>query len=133
MRVTIFILALAAGCMAYFASIGKSIEGIVVTFSVFGLTILFFGIRTHQSPKRPRTHQIDWNKLNFDVVLAEVGDTTRKVPVIKVVREITGLGLKESKDVVDKAPQMVKPGVPRDEALEMLIKLEREGATVELK
>jgi len=72
-------------------------------------------------------------KATLDVVLAKVADTTKKIAVIKVVREITGLGLKEAKDVVDKAPQVVKNGVPREEAEAMKAKLEKEGATVELK
>jgi len=72
-------------------------------------------------------------KATLDVILAKVADTTKKIAVIKVVREITGLGLKEAKDVVDKAPQVVKNGVPREEAEAMKAKLEKEGATVELK
>lgn len=72
-------------------------------------------------------------KATLDVILTKVADTTKKIAVIKVVREITGLGLKEAKDVVDKAPQVVKPGVPREEAEAMKAKLEKEGATVDLK
>jgi large subunit ribosomal protein L7/L12 len=72
-------------------------------------------------------------KATLDVVLIKVPDQTKKIAVIKIVREITGLGLKEAKDVVDKAPQVVKNGVPRDEAEAMKAKLEKEGATVELK
>ena len=72
-------------------------------------------------------------KATLDVILTKVADTTKKIAVIKVVREITGLGLKEAKDVVDKAPQPVKAGVPRDEAEAMKAKLEKEGATIELK
>jgi len=72
-------------------------------------------------------------KSTVDVVLAKVADQTKKISVIKVVREITGLGLKEAKDVVDKAPQVVKAGVPREDAAAMKDKLEKEGATIELK
>jgi len=72
-------------------------------------------------------------KSTVDVILAKVADTTKKISVIKVVREITGLGLKEAKDVVDKAPQVVKAGVPREDAAAMKDKLEKEGATIELK
>jgi large subunit ribosomal protein L7/L12 len=72
-------------------------------------------------------------KATLDVILTKVADQTKKISVIKVVREITGLGLKEAKDVVDKAPQPVKAGVPREEAEQMKAKLEKEGATVELK
>ena len=67
----------------------------------------------------------------FDVVLKEVGG--KKIQVIKVVREITGLGLKEAKDLVDGAPQTVKGGVSKDDAAAFKAKLEAEGATVEIK
>ena len=67
----------------------------------------------------------------FDVVLKETGG--KKIQVIKVVREITGLGLKEAKDLVDGAPQTVKAGVSKDDAATMKAKLENEGATVEIK
>ena len=67
----------------------------------------------------------------FDIVLATVGD--QKVQVIKAVRAITGLGLKEAKDMVDGAPSTLKEGVKKDEAEEMLAKLTEAGATGELK
>ena len=67
----------------------------------------------------------------FDVVLAEVGG--EKIKVIKVVREITGLGLKEAKGVVDEAPKAVKEGVSKEEADEIKAKLEEVGASVEVK
>ena len=70
-------------------------------------------------------------KTEFDVVLKEAGG--KKIQVIKVVREITGLGLKEAKDLVDGAPQSVKAGVSKDEAAQIKAKLEEQGATVELK
>ena len=70
-------------------------------------------------------------KTEFDVVLASFG--SQKVPVIKVVREITGLGLKEAKDLVESAPAAVKEGVAKDEAEEIQKKLEEAGATVEVK
>ena len=73
------------------------------------------------------------NKSAFDVMLVKVPDQTKKIAVIKVVREITGLGLKEAKDLVDKAPQAVKNGVPTEDAEAMKAKLEKEGAVVELK
>jgi large subunit ribosomal protein L7/L12 len=73
------------------------------------------------------------DKATLDVVLAKVADPTKKIAVIKVVRELTGLGLKEAKDMVDKAPQVIKNGVPRQEAETMKTKLEKEGASVELK
>ena len=70
-------------------------------------------------------------KTEFDVELTEAGD--QKVKVIKVVREITGLGLKEAKDVVDGAPKTVKEAVSKDDAEAMKTKLEDAGAEVELK
>ena len=70
-------------------------------------------------------------KTEFDVILADAGSS--KVGVIKVVREITGLGLKEAKDLVEGAPQTVKEGVAKAEAEELKKKLEEAGASVELK
>ena len=67
----------------------------------------------------------------FDVVLKESG--AKKIQVIKVVRELTGLGLKEAKDMVDGAPQTVKAGVSKDEAASIRAKLEEQGAAVEVK
>jgi large subunit ribosomal protein L7/L12 len=70
-------------------------------------------------------------KTEFDVVLKDSG--AKKIQVIKVVREITGLGLKEAKDLVDGAPQTVKAGVSKDEAAQIKAKLEEQGAGVEVK
>ena len=70
-------------------------------------------------------------KDSFDVELTSVGDA--KVKVIKVVRELTGLGLKEAKDLVDGAPKLLKEGVSKAEAEEMKTKLEEQGASVTLK
>ena len=70
-------------------------------------------------------------KTEFDVELTEVGPN--KVKVIKVVREITGLGLKEAKDLVDNAPKMVKEAASKEEAEDIKAKLEAEGAKVTLK
>jgi len=67
----------------------------------------------------------------FDVILREAG--AKKIQVIKVVRELTGLGLKEAKDLVDGAPQVVKAGVTKDEAAAVKAKLEEQGAVVEVK
>jgi large subunit ribosomal protein L7/L12 len=68
---------------------------------------------------------------SFDVVLTGTGD--KKIQVIKVIRELTGLGLKEAKAVADEAPAPVKEGAAKDEAEQMKAKLEEAGATVELK
>jgi large subunit ribosomal protein L7/L12 len=70
-------------------------------------------------------------KTDFNVVLTDVGD--KKINVIKAVREITGLGLKEAKDAVESAPTELKTGVPTADAEEMKKKLEDAGAKVELK
>ena len=67
----------------------------------------------------------------FNVILKEAG--AKKIQVIKVVRELTGLGLKEAKDLVDSSPQAVKSGVSKDEAAAVKAKLEEQGATVEVK
>lgn len=68
---------------------------------------------------------------SFDVIIAETGG--KKIQVIKVVRELTGLGLKDAKDLVDAAPKAVKEGVDKEEAETIKAKLEEAGATVELK
>lgn len=70
-------------------------------------------------------------KSEFDVMLTAIG--AEKIKVIKAVRELTGLGLKEAKEVVDNAPKAVKEGASKEEAEEMKTKLEEAGATVELK
>jgi large subunit ribosomal protein L7/L12 len=70
-------------------------------------------------------------KTEFDVVLASAGD--QKIKVIKVVREITGLGLKEAKELVDNTPKAIKEGVSKEEAEEIKGKLEEVGAGVEVK
>ena len=70
-------------------------------------------------------------KDEFDVILAGVGD--KKIQVIKVIRELTSLGLKEAKDLVDSAPSTVREGVTKDEAEQVKAKLEEKGASVELK
>ena len=70
-------------------------------------------------------------KTSFDVVLSSAGD--KKIQVIKVVRELTGLGLKEAKELVDTAPKPVKTGVSKEDAAGMKAKLEEQGATVEIK
>jgi large subunit ribosomal protein L7/L12 len=74
---------------------------------------------------------VEEEQSEFDVVLTSAGD--KKIQVIKVVREITGLGLKEAKEVVDSAPKAVKEGVNKEEAEELKAKLEEVGASVELK
>ena len=79
----------------------------------------------------PAAAAAEEEKTEFDVVLEDHG--ANKINVIKVVREITGLGLKEAKDLVDGAPKTVKEAVAKDEAAEMKKKLEEAGAKVTLK
>jgi len=74
---------------------------------------------------------VEEEKTAFDVILSAAGD--KKIAVIKVVREITGLGLKEAKEVVDSAPKAVKEGVTKDESEKFKAMLVAEGATVEIK
>ena len=70
-------------------------------------------------------------KTSFDVILAGAGE--KKIQVIKVVRELTSLGLKEAKDLVESAPQPIKQGIGKEEAEQIKAKLEAEGASVEVK
>jgi len=70
-------------------------------------------------------------KTSYDVILKSVGE--KKIQVIKVVREVTNLGLKEAKDLVESAPQPIKQGVTKEEAEQIKAKFEAEGATVEIK
>ena len=70
-------------------------------------------------------------KTTFDVILSSAGD--KKIQVIKAVREVTTLGLKEAKDLVDSAPKPIKEGISKEEAEQLKAKLEAEGATVEIK
>jgi large subunit ribosomal protein L7/L12 len=79
------------------------------------------------APAAPQAEE----KTSFDVILASAGE--KKINVIKVVRELTGLGLKEAKDLVEGAPKPVKTGVSKEEAEAIKAKLEGEGAKVEIK
>lgn len=79
----------------------------------------------------PAAAAVEEEKTEFDVELTEIG--AEKIKVIKAVREITGLGLKEAKDLVDGAPKMLKEGVNKDEAASIKAKLEEVGAKVTMK
>ena len=87
------------------------------------------GRRRRRGPGRSRGR--GGGKTEFDVVLTAFGD--KKINVIKEVRAITGLGLKEAKELVESAPKPIKEGVDKDEAAELQKKLEGAGASVELK
>ena len=82
-------------------------------------------------PRRPPEAEAVEEQSEFTAVLTEVGPN--KIPVIKVVRELTGLGLKEAKDLVDAAPKPVKEGVAKEEAEKIKAALEEQGAKVEIK
>lgn len=94
-----------------------------------------FGVSAAQvqvaAPAAAQASEAQEEKTEFNVVLAKAGDN--KINVIKVVREITGLGLKEAKDLVEGAPKAVKEGIPKAQADELKKKLEDAGATVEVK
>ena len=79
----------------------------------------------------PAAGAAEEEQTEFDVVLAEIG--AEKIKVIKAVREITGLGLKEAKELVDSAPSKIKEGIAKDEAEALKVKLEEVGAKVEVK
>ncbi|MFH1202182.1 MAG: 50S ribosomal protein L7/L12 [Candidatus Omnitrophota bacterium] len=128
--------------MAKLEEIIKSIEGL----NVLELADLIkqledkFGVQAAMSFAGPATAAggqaaaagaVAEEKSVFAVVLAKTGDN--KIPVIKEVRAMTNLGLKEAKDLVDSAPKSIREGVPKEEAEEMKKKLEAVGATVELK
>ena len=100
----------------------------------FGVTaaapVAVAGIAAPAAAGAPATEAAE-EQTEFSAVLAEVGPN--KIPVIKVVRELTGLGLKEAKDLVDAAPKPVKEGVAKDEAEKIKAALEEQGAKVEIK
>ena len=83
------------------------------------------------APGAPAAAAAEAEKTEFTVVLAGIGE--KKIQVIKEIRVITGLGLKEAKDLVDGAPKTVKEGIPKQEAADIKAKLEAAGATVEVK
>ena len=83
------------------------------------------------APAAAAAVEVGEEQTEFTAVLAEIGPN--KIPVIKVVRELTGLGLKEAKDLVDASPKPVKEGIARDEAEKIKAALEAQGAKVEIK
>ncbi len=83
------------------------------------------------APGAAAAPEAEEEKTSFDVILAAAGD--KKIQVIKAVRELTNLGLKEAKELVDGAPKPVKTGVSKEEADSTKAKLEEQGATVEIK
>jgi large subunit ribosomal protein L7/L12 len=101
----------------------------------FGVTaaapVAFAGAAPAAGGAAPAAAAAEEEQTEFSAVLTEVGPN--KIPVIKVVRELTGLGLKEAKDLVDAAPKPVKEAVARDEAEKIKAALEEQGAKVEIK
>jgi len=121
------------------ASIIESVEKLTVLELVdlvksledkFGVTAAAPVAIAAAAPGAPAAEAAE-EKTDFDVTLTSFGD--KKIQVIKVVRELTGLGLKEAKDLVDGVPSVVKDGAQQEEADAMKAKLEEVGATVELK
>lgn len=97
----------------------------------FGVTAVAAAAPAAAAPAAGAAAPAAEEKTEFDVILKDVG--AKKIQVIKVIREVTSLGLKEAKDLVDGAPSTVKEGVSKDEADQIKAKLEEQGATVELK
>ena len=108
------------------ATLVKELEGELGVSAAAPVAVAAAGGAAAAGAAAPAAEQED-----FTVVLTGAGD--KKIQVIKVVRELTGLGLKEAKDLVDGAPKPVKEGVPKAEAESMKKKLEEAGGTVELK
>jgi large subunit ribosomal protein L7/L12 len=97
----------------------------------YGIEAAAGGVMMAAAPGAAAGGDVVAEKTTFDVVLTSAGD--RKIPVIKVVRELTSLGLKEAKDLVDSAPKAIKEGVSKDEAEQIKAKLEEAGAAIEIK
>mgnify|MGYP002564573524 CR=1 FL=1 len=120
------VLAAVAGTIYVIAAFGDKI--VAWAKRVIGCCPWDEGMEEETAPEAPAAEE---EKTEFDVVLKEVG--ANKLAVIKAVREITGLGLKEAKDMVESAPKTVKEGVSKDEAETLKAKLAEAGAVVELK
>jgi large subunit ribosomal protein L7/L12 len=97
----------------------------------FGVTAAAPAAMMMAAPAAGEAAPVEEEKTTFDVVLTSAG--SQKIQVIKVVRELTSLGLKEAKELVDSAPKAVKEGLNKDEADKVKAALEAQGATVELK
>ena len=89
------------------------------------------GVAIAAAPGGEAAAAVDETPTSFDVILTEIGD--KKINVIKVVREVTSLGLKEAKDLVEAAPSKIKEGLNMDDAKALQVKFEAEGAKVEIK
>jgi len=96
----------------------------------FGVSAMAVAAPAAAAPAAGPAEAAEEEKSSFDVILKAAGE--KKIQVIKAVREVTTLGLKEAKDLVESAPQPLKQGVPKAEAQSLKEKLEAEGATVEI-
>ena len=99
-------------------------------FGVTAQPMAMAGVGMSAQPQSAPTQAVEEEKTEFDAVLSAVGDN--KIQVIKVVRELTGLGLKEAKDLVESAPKPIKSAVPKEEAETIKTKLEGVGAKVDI-
>ena len=97
----------------------------------FGVSAVAPAIQAGPAPASALEQAQEEEKTEFNVVLSQVGD--KKIQVIKLVRELTGLGLKEAKELVDTAPKPVKEGIPKEEAMSIKAKFAEVGATCEVK
>lgn len=97
----------------------------------FGVSAASVAVAPIQAAAAPAGAPVEEKKTEFDVVLKEIGP--QKIQVIKVVRAITGLGLKEAKELVESAPKLVKEGVSEEEAEKIKRQLDEVGASIELK
>jgi large subunit ribosomal protein L7/L12 len=109
--------------------LSELVKALEEKFGVSAMPAMSMGGMVSNAPVVESAAQAE--KTSFDVVLTASGD--KKIQVIKVVREITGLGLKEAKDLVDAAPKSVKEGVSKEQAEDFKAKLVEAGAQVELK
>src|SRR5688572_5812906 len=102
----------------------RDVFGVTAAAPMMGMPMMMPGAGADAAPAVEE-------KTSFDVILNSAGD--KKIQVIKAVREVTTLGLKEAKDLVDTAPQPVKEGITKEEAEALKAKLEEQGATVEIR
>ena len=111
--------------------LSELVKALEEEFGVSAAAPMAFGPMPMMGGDAAAAAPVEEEKTEFDVILKTVG--SEKIKVIKVVRELTGLGLKEAKDLVDGAPKTVKENVTKDEAAQMEAKFKEVGATVEIK
>ena len=111
--------------------ISELVKDIETKFGVSAAPVAFAGVSAPAAAGMAAAPAAVEEKTEFDVILASAGD--KKINVIKVVREVTNLGLKEAKDLVEGAPKPIKEGVSKEEAERIKAKFQEVGATVEIK